>query len=377
FYKISEEDIIEVISDDRLNVKNEGVVFEAVVRWVEADLEARKEVFSRNIAPRIRFPLCDQQSLGPVVSCHPLMWNPECAELLKEAHSSQFHCGTHPVQNPRTTQRNNGQRLVRLYNGEDGTVCVDHTVSIDGESVKWEHYSTKLISEIKEVMTSPEKLFWITKTKELFALDLKTRNISTHFWKEPKPNSSLILIKDKIFSLFVDAYRWSKHVESLQWNVSNNEWSTETSLDDRSVTSSASPVVINVLNNVYIFGWRSGADVMVFDSVSKTLLGCAPMPATCTPCSALALKGNIFVVGRTEKVCFRYDPVTNAWTTLSSPTTTSANSKATVWKGKIILYEANEAEVYDPGLDRWTLKTGLFDEDTKEYETKIMCSMSF
>ncbi|ELU17574.1 hypothetical protein CAPTEDRAFT_106809, partial [Capitella teleta] len=67
FDQLAEEDVLEVISDDRLVAKNEGVVFEAVVRWVEADAEARTDVFTRMIAPRVRFPFCTESFLGRTV----------------------------------------------------------------------------------------------------------------------------------------------------------------------------------------------------------------------------------------------------------------------------------------------------------------------
>ncbi|ELT89474.1 hypothetical protein CAPTEDRAFT_99459, partial [Capitella teleta] len=62
FDKLTEDELVEVVSCDRLNAENEDVVFEAVVHWVNADPDAREEVFPR-IAPLIRFPFCSQTAL--------------------------------------------------------------------------------------------------------------------------------------------------------------------------------------------------------------------------------------------------------------------------------------------------------------------------
>uniref|UniRef100_X2BA60 BACK domain-containing protein n=1 Tax=Capitella teleta TaxID=283909 RepID=X2BA60_CAPTE len=42
FDKLTEDELVEVVSCDRLNAENEDVVFEAVVHWVNADPDARK-----------------------------------------------------------------------------------------------------------------------------------------------------------------------------------------------------------------------------------------------------------------------------------------------------------------------------------------------
>ncbi|ELU14031.1 hypothetical protein CAPTEDRAFT_109893, partial [Capitella teleta] len=74
FEALTEEQLVEVISDDRLNAENEDIVFTSVVRWVNVDPEQRKEAFPR-IAPFIRFPLCTQKTLSMNVIWEPLMWN--------------------------------------------------------------------------------------------------------------------------------------------------------------------------------------------------------------------------------------------------------------------------------------------------------------
>ncbi|ELU12514.1 hypothetical protein CAPTEDRAFT_140887, partial [Capitella teleta] len=84
FNSLTEAELREVVSNDQLNVEKEDVVFHAVVGWVNADLEQRKEAFPR-IAPLIRFPFCSPETLNGVVGREPLMWNHECMKLLTEA----------------------------------------------------------------------------------------------------------------------------------------------------------------------------------------------------------------------------------------------------------------------------------------------------
>uniref|UniRef100_X2BA52 BTB domain-containing protein n=1 Tax=Capitella teleta TaxID=283909 RepID=X2BA52_CAPTE len=72
FDKLTEVELVEVVSCDQLNVENEDVVFEAVVHWVNADSDAREEVFPR-IAPLIRFPFCSQTAFTDNICCNTLM----------------------------------------------------------------------------------------------------------------------------------------------------------------------------------------------------------------------------------------------------------------------------------------------------------------
>ncbi len=49
FREMSETDLQDYISDERLNVANENPVFEAVVTWVRHDIENRKPSFENLI----------------------------------------------------------------------------------------------------------------------------------------------------------------------------------------------------------------------------------------------------------------------------------------------------------------------------------------
>ncbi|ELT93953.1 hypothetical protein CAPTEDRAFT_54628, partial [Capitella teleta] len=90
FDKLTEGELAEVVSCDRLNVENEDVVFEAVVHWVNADPDVREEVFPI-IAPLICFPLCTQTMLSDKICCSSLVLKSECIQLAHEAVWSQFH----------------------------------------------------------------------------------------------------------------------------------------------------------------------------------------------------------------------------------------------------------------------------------------------
>ncbi|ELU07260.1 hypothetical protein CAPTEDRAFT_45905, partial [Capitella teleta] len=103
FSTLTEDELIEVVSSDELNAGSENIVFSAVVRWVNHNAEERKEAFSR-VAPLLRFPFCTQGTLNNVVSLEPLMCNPECMELIREAQNFNLN-NQHRIHSPRTVPR--------------------------------------------------------------------------------------------------------------------------------------------------------------------------------------------------------------------------------------------------------------------------------
>ncbi|ELT96043.1 hypothetical protein CAPTEDRAFT_34879, partial [Capitella teleta] len=105
FDKLTEDELVEVVSSDQLNAENEDVVFEAVDYWVNADPDAREEVFPR-IAPLIRFPFCSQTALTDNICCNTLMQKPGCIDFAHEALWSQFHFNCRPpIHNARCIPR--------------------------------------------------------------------------------------------------------------------------------------------------------------------------------------------------------------------------------------------------------------------------------
>jgi len=77
--------LIEIISNDELNIKNEEQVYEAVLRWVTHDLDERKQYLSQ-LMFHVRLPLLDTKYLVTKVSNDPLIKQDQnCRDLIDEA----------------------------------------------------------------------------------------------------------------------------------------------------------------------------------------------------------------------------------------------------------------------------------------------------
>ncbi|ELU12423.1 hypothetical protein CAPTEDRAFT_111345, partial [Capitella teleta] len=88
FGQLSEDDLLEILTDDGLNAENEDVVFEAVLRWVHLDLDLRQRLFPK-LAPHIRFPFCTTANLTHSICNDRLVLDSGCIGLAVEALKSQ------------------------------------------------------------------------------------------------------------------------------------------------------------------------------------------------------------------------------------------------------------------------------------------------
>ncbi len=92
FLKMSEIDLQDYISDERLNVANENPVFEAVVTWVKYEMENRGSSFE-NLMENVILSNCSLQFLGEVVRKEQLMETGKCFQHFFDA---LYHHATSP-----------------------------------------------------------------------------------------------------------------------------------------------------------------------------------------------------------------------------------------------------------------------------------------
>ncbi|XP_076813583.1 kelch-like protein 12 isoform X2 [Clavelina lepadiformis] len=87
-------DVVSIIASDSLNVMDEGIVFEAVCRWVNHDINKRESLFPV-LMKSVRLQLISTENLAKNISPKPLVRKfPECRDLVEQAF--QYHanaCG--------------------------------------------------------------------------------------------------------------------------------------------------------------------------------------------------------------------------------------------------------------------------------------------
>uniref|UniRef100_X1ZKS3 BTB domain-containing protein n=2 Tax=Capitella teleta TaxID=283909 RepID=X1ZKS3_CAPTE len=300
FNILTEDELVEVVSCDRLNAENEDVVFEAVVHWVNADPDARKEVFPR-IAPLIRFPFCTQTALADKICCSSLMLKSECIQLAHEALLSQFHfnCGP-PLDNARCIPRQAFHSTPSLYrliqSNSPNIISLSVASFVDGSGIKWKTILPCITTTFARVITSPSGLYLINDN-ECYFVQPKLKRVTSFPWKPVNQYSALAFIDGKIFA-FGDAPA-SKSVKSINLQELNPEWKSEQEM----LHAVDMPLIVQFANKVYAFGgYQTTVVTQEFDPALNEWRMRSQMPGPCYWGCAVALGDKIYVVGGREKV---------------------------------------------------------------------------
>ena len=85
FLHLSQDKLIEFISDDELNVDNEEIVFNAVMQWLNEDFDTHSKDFHK-VLQYVRLPLLSPYFLHDCVEKHGIITESnECRRLVEEA----------------------------------------------------------------------------------------------------------------------------------------------------------------------------------------------------------------------------------------------------------------------------------------------------
>lgn len=110
FTALDIEEVLDVIKDDDLNVINEELVCEAALKWVNADLNTRKQHLSE-LFEYLRLPLVQPEYLVEVLEKHSVIDNnPDCTSVIEEA--KRYHllpARRQEFMSPRLAFRNKGE----------------------------------------------------------------------------------------------------------------------------------------------------------------------------------------------------------------------------------------------------------------------------
>ncbi|ELT99275.1 hypothetical protein CAPTEDRAFT_160730 [Capitella teleta] len=311
FVDLSKEELIEVLSDDRLIVENEDIVLHSVVRWVEADLEERKTAFVR-IAPFIRFPFCTSELLG---------YKAKTQTLLK-MYGNSFH----------------------------------YTDELNGEHTEWKGFHNNFSIKLNNVL-APNGLNWIyAKKHHIYDIDTKSEVQFGAQWMTPQRSDfSLTFIQNKLFAF---GGKLNEQISSKvdSFDQQSRKWKQQPKEMPHAVSKS---YVVPFETKIYVLGgiatYGPTTVNQEFDPIWDKWQLKQSMPGVCESGAAVSLNTSIFVVGGAERACFRYTPTTDTWIVLSHPTHVHTLSTAiTAWEGNILLCGGDHGEEYNPDTDDWS-----------------------
>ncbi|KAK7593017.1 hypothetical protein V9T40_007769 [Parthenolecanium corni] len=383
FLELTAEKLIELTSNDKLEVDSEELVFLAVKRWYNEQPEERSENF-HEVMQTIRLPLIDPYFLFDCVqSFPPVHSNPECMKLVEEA--KYFHLlpdRNSEILNERTRQRDNANMMdvIVAVGGEDDKVVLRSVECFCPSSNAWYTLTslTFAISKHGVVVSGKNNLY-------VAGGEYPDGKVSNRFWRYDSmldvwqemapmltPRSELGLAALDGYIYAVGGWESAHRLDTVErYDPKANTWSFMRKL--KIAVTSAAVVAHNKM--LYVAGGAileegDGMDcVLRYDPRSDTWTELPPMLIARSGAACCVLDSHIYIIGgwhasteNTNRV-ERFDVKSDRWEKVSSMNERRYRPGVAVIDRKIYVLGGEEGwdryhdtiECYDPVKDEWNI----------------------
>ncbi|XP_067128423.1 kelch-like protein 20 [Centruroides vittatus] len=383
FLTLSRSKLIEFISSDELEVEKEEDVFEAVLLWLNYNVEVRKEEFEK-IMEHIRLPLLSPYYLNDRVSTVPAIYNsPECRELLEEAKT--YHLlpdRRHELSSPRSKPRKSMGTIdvIVAVGGEDDKVVLRSVECFDPVKCKWSSLACLPFAVSKHglVVTGQNMLYMAggefpdgSASKSMWRYDPVFDSWQEMaFMNVARSELGLATLDGYIYA--VGGWEGVSRLSSVErYDPVTNKWQFVASMK----ISLTSPAVVAHQGLLYVTGGAvledgDGIDlVQCYNPRTNSWNEVAPMLIARSGSAICVVKNLIYVLGgwhasteNTNKVeCF--NPKKNEWQFCNPMREKRYQPGVAVVNGKIYICGGEEGwdryhdtmECYEPEKDQWTI----------------------
>ncbi len=355
FKEMSETDLQDYISDERLYVGNENPVFEAVVNWVRHDVENRKSSFEK-LMENVNLSHCSKQFLSEVVRTEELMQTVNtCLRHLSDAMS-------HHMTSP---QQFDTARIGYYTHFTPIVVYDDNAYTFKGRESEW----------VTNISSAGKMLEWSSACMTGDGIVITggyddSTKYCTQCWKLTLPilkwsalpdlnvarcQHATLCVGNQVYVLGGWNDRRLASVEYL--DEQNKSW--QVTCDMPSVLNWHTAVTHK--HFIYVFGGYTfpGPSLATFmlDTVNKKWTRKAEMPDHCRYGCSVVNGNRIYVLGGYENCCMSYDPDQDQWQSRSEPAVSHETPSAVVWKDRILLCGGRDTSVieeYNPNTDTWS-----------------------
>ncbi|XP_078612132.1 kelch-like protein 24 [Branchiostoma floridae x Branchiostoma japonicum] len=382
FLALSQGKVVEFISDDKLNVEKEEDVFDAVVRWLNADTGSRRHDFHK-VLEQVRLPLLSPYHLLDCVDSHSVIQqSPPCRRLLEEAKSYQLlEDRRGEMFSPRTRpRRSTGTvEVIIAVGGEDDKVVLRSVESYDPTMGQWRTLACLPFAVSKHglVVSGNNTLYMSggefpdgSASKDMWKYD-PIFDVWTEMAPMNVPRSELGLAMLDGFVYAVGGWEGSSRLDSVErYSPATNSWAFVAPMK-MAVTS---PAMVAYNGKLYVTGGAvledgDGIDlVQCYDPKTKAWMELQPMLIARSGSAACVLKGFIYVIGgwhasteNTNKV-ERYDVERNLWESRAPMNERRYRPGVAIVDGKIYVCGGEE------GWDRYHDTIERYDAETDSWE---------
>ncbi|KAF0303651.1 Ring canal kelch [Amphibalanus amphitrite] len=380
FLTLTADQVIQLISCDRLSVANEEKVYECVLRWINYDLPAREQHLA-DLMSQVRLPLLSRDFLVQQVKKEPLLQpNAACKDFLIEAllyHLSVSNDGGPAVESLRTKPRQPvGLPKILLVVGGQAPKAIRSVEAYDLKQEKWLSLSEMPIKRCRcGVAVLDGKVYTVggfNGCLRIRTVDLY--NPQTDTWQGcvnmevRRSTLGVAVLNDCIYAVGgFDGCTGLNTAEVFDPRV--GEWKM---IEPMSVRRSS--VGVGVVNGIlYAVGGYDGASRHCLSSVEAynpeldrwTMV--AEMNDRRSGTGVGVLDGLLYAVGGHDGPTVRksvevYNPLINTWSPVANMSTCRRNAGVVAHHGLLYVVGGDDGamtlktvEVYNPKTDTWTL----------------------
>ncbi|XP_022181945.1 kelch-like protein 3 isoform X2 [Myzus persicae] len=368
FLFLSSEDVIKIISYNDLAVTFEEKVFESVIKWVNHDLDLRKD-FLPDLMEHVRLPLINLDTLFTISEEPLLNTNPKCKDYLFEAVSFNLRIAIPQTIRCKPRQFGGSQKVILMFKFS----CLSPKCTTE-----WYDLATKIRKNGPEINDCHKNArFVVIRNQWVFALGGVNQSVSllnlssqSHCWV---PMTDMLVVR-RIFGVCVlddciyvvggsDGLSACNSVEVF--DISKQKWRMVSSM-----LIARRSLGVGVLNNcLYAVGGANS--VFMLKSVERYDLRLdewTPVPemSVCRSGPGIAvLDGVMYVIGGFDglvnlKSAEIYRPDDEVWTSISDMHVPRRWPDGLLYviggdSEEIIEPIVQTVEIYDPRTNTWTM----------------------
>uniref|UniRef100_A0A7I4YF07 BTB domain-containing protein n=2 Tax=Haemonchus contortus TaxID=6289 RepID=A0A7I4YF07_HAECO len=375
FHQLPKKQLVQLLSNDELNVPSEEQVFTAVVQWVEFDLSSRRQFLSE-LLEHVRFPLCRPEFLVDTVSKNALVMADANCRILVDQAKNDMILSSSTLECPRIRGRRTQASGVIYVVGGLYHKNVERLDLEDADPV-WQ-YAAPLGQERDDcgVAVVDTYIYAVCGYDPSIGIlnSIERYDPATDQWMSdvaPCPTRRFLLgvaaLNDHIYAVGGIMEIRGRQLDIVEcYDVRRDEWSSVVPMNSRRDTLSVSMLdgclyAVGgcnegvVLNTVERFDPRVGR----WEEV-------CPMPTPRHGHSSAALHSELYVAGGSNDTLLwlssveKYDPRANKWTTVADMNCTRNGLKLAVVSGKLYAIGGQNASVihtsvedFDPKTNQW------------------------
>ncbi|XP_035697188.1 kelch-like protein 21 isoform X1 [Branchiostoma floridae] len=382
FLQVTQERLVEYISDVNLQIDKEEQVYESVMQWVRADVDNRLSILHK-VLEHVRLPFINPRYLVAKVETEPLILSsPACMELVQEAR--RYHVFDYD----RADNPNIRMKPRPCFDISEAMVVVGGCSGGDTKLAKVDCYDPKnnawhTLSDLPEynregyaVVALGNDIYVTGTTDETITSDgcATTWKYSTQSdrWMTMAPMlksykcRATVVLHGQIYLLGgTDINGPVADVE--RYDPFSNSWEEVQSM----IKAMNDFTVAACRGKLYVNGRSQGSEKILFQCFDPStdtwnFIDNSVMPEWSQVPQSITLNGLIYYLRDDSKEVDAYDPIANQWVEVAPMKAMHSSGSVCVIDGKIFvsggfgeLAESNLIECYDPTYDKWAYSGSL------------------